>query len=227
MLTDRLNYNRLAQAQAFYKGKGYQCVETPWLVSPQAVRATLPMQEAMMETIRGILVNGGEQSFIQKIMEGSIEPGKYQTVVPCFQATSPHGNSMKLDLIWYQPETIQVAYQTLLNDALECFFEVSDAETFGAVATESGYNVEFNGVVIGSYGVRKMDANEKNHLWVYGTGLAEPKFSVAMHSLTAGEPIDESHTHDGHTHTHTHTAAASKSYPERTPGAATLLGEPE
>jgi len=192
LITDRINYARLAQAQTFYKGRGYTNVDTPWLVNPPAVRATLPMSTPLWETTHGVFVNSGEQSFIQKMLDGEMEAGEYQTTTPCLLSPTEHESKyffgldqkhpyyMMIELISYDPADIKVAYEKMLNDATACFFEVSDMESFDAIQSEEGVDVSFRGVVLGSYGVRKMG----DKMWVYGTGLVEPRFTLAMHQLS-------------------------------------------
>ena len=192
LTTDRTNYNRIGQAQAFYKGRGYQNVETPWLVTPQAVRATLPVPKVMMETVRGVLVGSGEQSFIQHMMDGTLEPGMYQTTTPCFYDIADHHSpkymgasedrpySMQVELLIYKPNDVRTYYEKILNDAMACLFEISDVDTFDASQTDEGFDIAFQGIVLGSFGVRQMG----DHLWIYGTGLIEPRFSQALHTLT-------------------------------------------
>lgn len=192
MITDSINYTRLAAAQNFYKGRGYQNIETPWAVTPQAIRATLPITQRMTDSAIGVLVGSGEQGFIQQMVDGTLMPGKYQTTTPCFRFEDSYNDLtrryfMKTELIWYNPEENRSAYETVLNDAMSCFFEISDATTFDAVQTEEGFDIMHNGIELGSYGVRQMDGK---HVWVFGTGLAEPRFSIAMHSeVVATTPI--------------------------------------
>ena len=203
MKIDRIDYNRIAQAQAFYKGRGYQNIETPWMVTAQAVRRTLPLGKTMMETVRGVLVGSGEQGFIQSMMNGELEPGLYQTTTPCFQDASEHHDpfyygsddthpwSQQIELICYNPEASNLtkAYEKVLNDAIACCFEICDADSFNAVPTEDGYAIRYNEIILGTYGVRNMD----NHTWIYGTGLIEPRFTLALRS-PAGF-LEGSHDH--------------------------------
>ena len=46
---------------------------------------------------------------------------------------------------------------------------------FEIVKTEEGLDIELNGIEIGSYGYRSY----KDFHWIYGTALAEPRFSLA------------------------------------------------
>ena len=82
MKQDAIDYNLIGQAQAYYKGAGYQNIETPWLVSLQAIAATLPPTAQAFQTSFGCPVGSGEQGFIQMMMDGTLLPGKYQTTTP-------------------------------------------------------------------------------------------------------------------------------------------------
>jgi hypothetical protein len=48
------------------------------------------------------------------------------------------------------------------------------------VKTEIGHDIELNGIEIGSYGWRQ----NQDIIWAYGTGLAEPRFSIANQSTS-------------------------------------------
>ena len=176
---DSINYTRLAQAQAFYAGRGYLNVEIPWLVTPTAVRATLPIPGIVIESIRGALMNAGEQGFIQKMFDGEITPGLYQTTTPCFIDT-PAGteHSEQVSLICYQPDNPPAAFEQMVRDAMDCFFVVSDVDAFDARQTDEGVDIAFNGTVIATFGMRQMGEQK----WVYGVGLNEPSFTLAVHS---------------------------------------------
>jgi hypothetical protein len=190
MTDDAIDYFRIAKSQSFYRALGYKSIETPWLVSEAAVQATLPTDSRSLGVFRfdeeekqtpfGSLVASGEQGFIQMMMDGKLQPGRYQTTTPCFRDEKSYNtltrfSFLKVELIWYMPDDSRLAYETVLNNAVNCFFEISDLEDFEAVPTEDGYDLTYKGIELGSYGVRQMDS----HIWVYGTGLAEPRFSTA------------------------------------------------
>ena len=182
MILDTIDYSLLAKAQLYYKGLGYQNVTTPWLVSLQAVVATLPPNSQAYQTMAGCLVGSGEQGFIQMMLDGKMEPGRYQTTTPCFRDEPEYDEFtrpafMKTELIWYMPDIDPAqAYNQVVRNAVTCMFEISDAEELNAVETPDGYDIVCNGVELGSYGIRKM----QEHLWVFGTGLAEPRFSLTV-----------------------------------------------
>ena len=181
MKDDHINYARIGHAQSFYRALGYKNVEVPWTVSHDASRATAPPGANLFPTPVGVLIASGEQGFIELMRQGAMAPGKWQTTTPCFRDEKEHNeltrfSFMKTELIWYMPEDNRLAFETVLNNAISCFYEISEAEVFEGVQTAEGVDIYFNGVELGSYGVRTMD----KHVWVYGTGLAEPRFSIMM-----------------------------------------------
>jgi hypothetical protein len=177
---DRINYLRIGQAQLLYKALGYRNIETPWIVTEEAVKTTLPKECRPFTTVGGALVGSAEQGFIDLMLDGFLEPGRYQSTTPCFRDEQPlteltRQYFMKLELIHYMPTDQRADYERMLNQALGCFFEISECDTFEARDTSEGIDIFLNGIEIGSYGVRTVD----NHTWIYGTGLAEPRFSIA------------------------------------------------
>ena len=154
MNNDQINYARIAQAQMYYKALGYKNVEVPWTVSVQAVMSTLPKGANLFQTPKGVLVGSGEQSFIELMLKGQIQPGRYQCTTPCWR-DEPEYNELtrfsffKTELIWYKPEDTKKAFQAVVNDAFACFFEISEVETFEAVQTDEGLDIFFNGIELG------------------------------------------------------------------------------
>jgi hypothetical protein len=181
MKDETISYDLIAKAQLFYAAMKYRNIQTPWMVTPTAIRATLPPTVRSIDSIFGSLVGSGEQGFIQMMLDGTLEPGRYQTTTPCFrdeavidEFTRPY--FLKVELISYMPADPRADYEKLLNDAMSCFFQLSTAETFDAVHTTEGFDLFYRGVELGSYGIRQLG----DHIWVYGTGLAEPRFSLAL-----------------------------------------------
>jgi len=181
MRTDTINYANISRAQAFYRALNYWNIDTPWMVSEPAIRATLPPGTTPFEVGTGqFLVGSGEQGFIQMMIDGTLVPGTYQTTTPCFRdepviTELNRQTFLKVELISYMPVDLEAAYERMFNSALACFFEISDIETFEALKTEDGYDIMYDGIELGSYGVRKMD----HHVWIYGTGIAEPRLSIS------------------------------------------------
>jgi hypothetical protein len=126
-------------------------------------------------------------------------------------------------LVWYKPDDVRVAYQQMVNDVMACYFEISDAETFDAAQTEDGVDLRFNGIVVASFGVRKMN----DHVWVYGTGLVEPLFTTALHSVFAPPESVESETQEAPQPEETAATAAVAETPQKTDAKVLRFPEPE
>ena len=47
------------------------------------------------------------------------------------------------------------------------------------VKTEQGFDLEYNGIELGSYGIRSCEYLD----WIYATGLAEPRMSMVKNML--------------------------------------------
>jgi len=54
--------------------------------------------------------------------------------------------------------------------------EVPNSELLSIVKTEQGFDINYGNIEIGSYGIRSCSFLD----WIYGTGLAEPRFSRAL-----------------------------------------------
>jgi len=186
-----IDYEVLANANKFYESKGYIRVEAPWWVSQEIMNITKPEDQDQPNYFipenRKCLVASGEQSFLYMAAKDRLPSGRYQTTTPCFRNESISGQSkkcfMKTELIITdKPDTPNLL--ALIEDAMEYFkFELwcaeVTAEPLKLVDTEDGFDIEYNGIELGSYGIR-----ECNFLkWIYGTGVAEPRFSKAINTM--------------------------------------------
>jgi hypothetical protein len=179
---DMINYDRIGKAQAFYNAIGYKNLDVAWIVSPKAVQVTKPPNNNMFEIPGcGVCVGSGEQSFIEMMIQGKLDPGRFQCTTPCFRDEEKYTDItrmsfMKTELIWYIPDDPKAALNIVFNNAMSCFFELSYVDTFEIIQTKEGLDIYYNAIELGSYGVREWEG----HTWVYGTGLAEPRFTIAL-----------------------------------------------
>lgn len=177
----KINWKWLTDTIKFWENKGFQYVEVPWLVTKEAIRHTF--DGLITPVFQDLYVVGsGEQSFLQLELEEKLKPGKYITMTPCFREeeklsdiTQPH--FMKAEL-YVTEKLIYNCDLYLASDAIynmnklvrlankQCNFEI--------LQTSEGYDVLSHGIEVGSYGVREYDG----HKWLYGTALAEPRFST-------------------------------------------------
>lgn len=186
-----IRYDYLAAAQAEYRRLGYKPIEVPWCVSERADAVTRPAHVEGIKTKFGNLVGSAEQSFIQMMLDGQLTEGLYQTITPCFRDESEidpfHQRMfMKLELIRVVRNNDMAAGHLdamILNARTTLGENTRGSGKIGAmpniVQTDSGFDLCMpkTGIEIGSYGWREYDG----HRWVYGTGLAEPRYSTALY----------------------------------------------
>jgi hypothetical protein len=165
----------IAKSIDYYKSIGYKYVEVPWVVSDEAICTTLN-KSSYDEKNR--VVGSAEQSFIQLMIDKDIKPGSYVACTPCFRDELIINNVsypyfLKVELIIVDKYDIDKC----LNDAKGFFINYNSNVI--PLKTDNGYDLMLNDIEIGSYGVRKY----KDYVWTYGTGLAEPRFSVACNKV--------------------------------------------
>lgn len=191
-----VNWEYLAKAVDFYKTKGYQYVEVPWMVPMSTIMITCPYEDLAFQLIganRDGLVGSAEQSFMHLSITGQLPKGKYVACSPCFRREPNidflhQTQFMKVELF----DTItsidkDLALVDMVSEALECFHSLGIPRQDGShnyfqaydIETPTGYDIEVLGVELGSYGIRQ----HKDLTWIYGTGLAEPRFSSSLRTL--------------------------------------------
>lgn len=185
-----IDWMRLARAVEFYRQKGYRYIEAPWAVSAETSAITCPSPKFTAEVAGlGSLVGSAEQSFLQLQQEGLPE-GYYMAVTPCFRLGDyeddlhfPYFMKLELYLNIQEEGARVIAFMKMLQEAGELFRELgATKDNLQARPTEEGVDIELNGIEIGSYGLRE-SANLK---WVYGTGLALPRFTQALQRFDLG-----------------------------------------
>ena len=177
----RLSWFTLVDALVRYEGIGYQSIEVPWAIPPNVVQMTAPEDAGILFAAHDLaLVGSAEQSFLYLAREGIIRRGRYVAISPCFRldhADHQHQNQfMKVELF----ATVGVdtdGVDQMITDARQVFTLLgARGHRMEVVRTEEGIDsrdILINGIEVGSYGIRKINGIE----WVYGTGLAEPRFS--------------------------------------------------
>lgn len=174
-----LDFSVIAEAQKFYAEAGYTPIAVPWVIDEAYIAETKPDGVAFYSTLGGVLVASAEQSFIQMMDQGWDSPGSYQATTPCFrdeehdETHSPY--FMKTELFDNKTVTVH-RLEEMIATALKFFNHYLPARvenmgdgTFDIVGVESG-------VELGSYGIRE----RKSFRWVYGTGVALPRFTYVQ-----------------------------------------------
>lgn len=181
-----INYNLISLAlDSYVRCYQYSLIDVPWTVSKEAIDVTLPphLMSFVLNDDKH-LVGSAEQSFIQMMLNNDLKPGRYVTATPCFRDEIEdelhQSYFFKVELIDCRLGLTKRDVDDIKNCAHNVLSYLLHKSNFygelQSVTTSSGYDIELNGIEIGSYGLRKY----KDLTWIYGTGLAEPRFSKAM-----------------------------------------------
>lgn len=187
-----INYGFIQQTQDHFEDKGFQRIETPWTVTQAISDITRPPGAVDFKLIHDdnkVLVASGEQGFLYLYNKGFLPKGRFQTTTPCFRK-EPFGPFhtkyfIKTELIdTTQPNTSSL--DRMVEGAFTNFVHIismvgGNPEELKLVSTSyelgySSYDIEYKGKEIGSYGIRSCDFLD----WVYGTAIAEPRFTKAL-----------------------------------------------
>lgn len=183
-----ISYEFLADAVDFYtNAREYKYLEVPWIVEKEHINITLP-EGSHYRTIDGGecgLVGSGEQGFLSMINQ--LEKDQlYCCVSPCFRVEPSLSDITYLDFIKVELgalvkiEKAPKICTRLLEDAhdfMDRYLLVFSKET-----GEYSYDLFHKETELGSYGFRELG----EYSWVYGTGLAEPRFSYIATQALAG-----------------------------------------
>ena len=178
-----INYNRIHRSIEYYRSKSYQRVESPWTVTKPVSEITKPKGSKEWTIIEKdkVLVASGEQSFLYMYLKGFLPKGKFQTVTPCFRDETfdeLHTKYfMKNELIITDDVTIE-NLSKIVEDAKN-FLEVEINHKIEVVNTELGYDLEIDGMELGSYGIRNCGYLD----WIFVTGLSEPRTSYIKNKI--------------------------------------------
>ncbi len=172
-----IQWDRVARAIQYYQGCGYHYIETPWVVPGSVSAITFPEQM----TAESVHVGSAEQGFLDLMLKGKLLTEQmYVSAGPCFRPQDagkpdhePWFFKVELFAIYHIGEPLWM--EDVMTDAFD-YFQFETGLTPDVVVTEDGKDLYLNGLEIGSYGVRTY----QGHSWVYGTGLAEPRLSLAL-----------------------------------------------
>lgn len=186
----RVGYRLLGEALEYYKDLGYEYISVPWAVPKEIVDITAPDDVELFPLGDKYLLASGEQSFMYLMQKGELEPGKrYLCVTPCFRDEEEYNEYtrlyfIKLELIVVgsdDPEDVH----SVLEDA-SGYFQSYLPESIEHLNTDEGVDIMYNGIELGSYGIRSHKAIGS---WVYGTGIAEPRFSQVLLETPKGYSV--------------------------------------
>jgi hypothetical protein len=192
-------YKRLQHAVTYYEKCGFKYIDVPWAVSEEAVNITRPawaVGDSLQYKAGGtplFPVASAEQSFIQLQLDAINNPlesritGSFCALTPCFRNEPVLDDLhqpyfMKVELISWDKTTREdmnkmIAGARLLFEENLWVTCVHNAEPDPIGVTAYDLVTTHTGIELGSYGIRE---TEKLGRWLYGTGLAEPRYSYAL-----------------------------------------------
>jgi hypothetical protein len=180
-----IDFKILNDSVEYYENNGFKRIESPWTVSEYVDNLTKPSDRVSFQLKHNnkCLVASGEQSFLYLYLKEFLPKGQYQTVTPCFRLESFDFSHTKY---FMKNELIKsdVVNEIELNKIVDvCFnffkFYIPNIEI---IKTEIGYDIEYKGNELGSYGIRSFDFIE----YIYATGCAEPRFSKIINLYKNG-----------------------------------------
>ncbi len=191
----RINYKMISDAVLFYRNHGFHETTVPWIVTTETLKKTLPTDKrAFTVDDNACLVGSAEQSFIELMVNDHLyNSKKYVAVTPCFRDDDideiHQKYFMKVELFCFFDKGMgsseKNAYDTvklMYNCAFKFFSEEAQKYSNSSELTfvhvdPRQCDIMLNGIEIGSYGTREIN---DEYIVAYGTGLAEPRFSLAL-----------------------------------------------
>lgn len=173
-----IDTNIILKALAYYQSIGYELVSVPYLVEPKYSKATSPDGRVDLEHNGKVYVASAEQGFLQMLDKGLIpkHPKKYCAITPCYRdediLNDTHYNIfLKIELFGLYDNF----YQSMMCEAMSFMHKNGVATKTERVDVNQIDLISVNsGVELGSYGRRLWEGISYD----YGTGLAEPRFSL-------------------------------------------------
>jgi len=179
-----VDWQLLAAALRWYGNRGFKEIALPWHARMETVMVTCP-HESFAWSLDGVgtLVGSAEQAFMERQFDGLLPPGRWVSLTPCFRNEGVHDGLhlpyfMKVELYSNEDRGHDGLALEFACTAREFMLE-HGANSVELVETDNGFDLEINGIEVGSYNSRE---HEKSR-WTCGTGLAEPRFTLAARKL--------------------------------------------
>lgn len=187
-----IEWRLLSQALEHYRQLGYDQVETPWVIPTPYMDGTKPHYHKTFEMTKGQfkdqpneLVGSAEQGFVYLKSRGLLPAGdQFMSVSPCFRVENFDETHlpwfMKLELFINDANPERLGF--MIEDCVEIFKMLNERdycpfEKIEVVKIGDTFDIEMNGIEIGSYGIRRHFDRKEDY--IYGTGIALPRFTQA------------------------------------------------
>lgn len=177
-----VDWQLLGKAMFHYECAGFKPISVPWAVPRDVALVTCPIEERIYPFEDLSLVGSAEQSFMHLQFLGALPPGRFVACTPCFRnepvLDQLHQKYfMKVEL--YSTEIQQDGKALEFAKAAQNFLKAWGQVKPEIVKTDEGYDLFVGNVEVGSYATR----HHEGHSWTCGTGLAEPRLSMARDLL--------------------------------------------
>lgn len=171
-----INYDLIHRSIEYYSMNGFSRIESPWTVSKYVDDITKPKDRISFQLKHNdkCLVASGEQSFLYLYLKEFLPKGQFQTVTPCYRYEDfdfTHTKYFIKNELIKTNSVNQFELENIVEISLE-LFKTYLPESI-AIKTSDGFDIEWEGNELGSYGIRECDYLR----WIYGTGWAEPRMS--------------------------------------------------
>lgn len=188
-----IDWNLLSNAVKYYTDLEYTYIEVPWIVPERIIGLTFNDERKILNAInngfvKGSLVGSAEQSFLQLLLNDShhllTEGGRFVACSPCFREEKNYDyihqrTFMKVELFINLPNHTS-EFVKMIDEAETLFKKLAYPHTIRRELTPEGFDLYLGNIELGSYGKRSIIWNNKKIEWVYGPGLALPRFTQAM-----------------------------------------------
>lgn len=179
-----IDTNLILQAITYYQ-QFYTPVAAPLCVDKSSVFHTLPINNPSIKPLArnnndGFYYAGSaEQSFINLYNEGLIQEGAYMALTPCqrdeFEDDIHFSIFLKMELIIIGKHDRDIVL-SLSHKFFNQYSDNIDIVPSGNKPHE--LDILINNIEVGSYGINQMADGIP---YTYGTGIAEPRLSYALH----------------------------------------------
>lgn len=175
-----INYDYISKSISYYENCGYSRIESPWTVTKGISNITKPegAKDFSISEKDKVLVASGEQSFLSLYNKGFLPLGMYQSTTPCFRDESfdpLHTKYFIKNELIRTDKTDEKSLMEMIDCVSTFFYQLlgGDVKVVETYMGYKSYDITYKDQELGSYGIRDCVFLK----WIYGTGIAEPRFS--------------------------------------------------
>lgn len=174
-----IDYKILSESVKYYGYLNYNKIEVPWIIDDDVDKITNPGKSLHIGRTKKCLIGSGEQGFLQLYKDKKLLKGRYQTITPCHRVEKTYDEFhlpffMKNELIITDDVNSINLYHML--DNVSNFFKKYLPKIDCVETGDLSYDLNYDNIELGSYGIREHILDDEKFSWIYGTGCAMPRF---------------------------------------------------